>query len=204
MYQPTDLKKGVIVQLDGKPYRVVDYNQKVMGRGGSIVNVRLKNLIDGSVLPKTFKGQDKIEPAEVSTQSVQYLYNDGDTFYFMDPTSFEQFELAADLVDSAKDYLKEGDTLSLQFFDGKVINCRATKKPLPPGDLYRRCCKKVTQPVACLRMRRWRQALSSRCQPLLRRATLFLSTLQAESIASARNSALRAHESRSHRVYTQK
>lgn len=127
MYQPTDLKKGVIVQLDGKPYRVVDYNQKVMGRGGSIVNVRLKNLIDGSVLPKTFKGQDKIEPAEVSTQSVQYLYNDGDTFYFMDPTSFEQFELAADLVDSAKDYLKEGDTLSLQFFNGKVINVELPK-----------------------------------------------------------------------------
>ena len=127
MYQPTDLKKGVIVQLDGKPYRVVDYNQKVMGRGGSIVNVRLKNLIDGSVLPKTFKGQDKIEPAEVSTQSVQYLYNDGDTFYFMDPTSFEQFELAADLVDGAKDYLKEGDTLSLQFFDGKVINVELPK-----------------------------------------------------------------------------
>ena len=194
MYQPTDLKKGVIVQLDGKPYRVVDYNQKVMGRGGSIVNVRLKNLIDGSVLPKTFKGQDKIEPAEVSTQSVQYLYNDGDTFYFMDPTSFEQFELAADLVDSAKDYLKEGDTLSLQFFDGKVINVEL------PKNLY----LKVTQPVACLRMRRWRQALSSRCQPLLRRATLFLSTLQAESIASARNSALRAHESRSHRVDMQK
>ena len=127
MYQPTDLKKGVIVQLDGKPYRVVDYNQKVMGRGGSIVNVRLKNLIDGSVLPKTFKGQDKIEPAEVSTQSVQYLYNDGDTFYLMEPTSFEQFELAADLVDSAKDYLKEGDTLSLQFFDGKVINVELPK-----------------------------------------------------------------------------
>lgn len=127
MYQPTDLKKGVIVQLDGKPYRVVDYNQKVMGRGGSIVNVRLKNLIDGSVLPKTFKGQDKIEPAEVSTQSVQYLYNDSDTFYFMEPTSFEQFELAADLVDSAKDYLKEGDNLSLQFFDGKVINVELPK-----------------------------------------------------------------------------
>ena len=105
----------------------MDYNQKVMGRGGSIVNVRLKNLIDGSVLPKTFKGQDKIEPAEVSTQSVQYLYNDGDTFYFMEPTSFEQFELAADLVDSAKDYLKEGDTLSLQFFDGKVINVELPK-----------------------------------------------------------------------------
>lgn len=122
MYQPTDLKKGTVCQIDGKPYRVVEYGQKVMGRGGSIVNVKLKNLIDGSVIPKTFKGQDKIEPADVSNKSVQYLYNDGDTFFFMDPESFEQFELGNDVVDSAKDYLKEGDMLSLQFFDGRVIN----------------------------------------------------------------------------------
>lgn len=122
MYQPTDLKKGTVCQIDGKPYRVVEYGQKVMGRGGSIVNVKLKNLIDGSLIPKTFKGQDKIERAEVTNKSVQYLYNDGDTFYFMDPESFEQFELASDVVDSAKDYLKEGDMLSLQFFDGRVIN----------------------------------------------------------------------------------
>lgn len=122
MYQPTDLKKGTVCQIDGKPYRVVEYGQKVMGRGGSIVNVKLKNLIDGSLIPKTFKGQDKIERAEVANKSVQYLYNDGDTFYFMDPESFEQFELASDVVDSAKDYLKEGDMLSLQFFDGRVIN----------------------------------------------------------------------------------
>ena len=58
MYGVTDLKKGVLVQLDGKPYRVVDYSQKVMGRGGSIVNVRLRNLLDGSVIPKTFKGRE--------------------------------------------------------------------------------------------------------------------------------------------------
>ncbi len=122
MYQPTDLKKGTVCQIDGKPYRVVEYGQKVMGRGGSIVNVKLKNLIDGSVIPKTFKGQDKIEPADVSNKSVQYLYNDGDTFFFMDPESFEQFELSSDIVDSAKDYLKEGDMLSLQFFDSRVIN----------------------------------------------------------------------------------
>ena len=57
--QPTDLKKGVVVQVDGKPFKVIDYNQKVMGRGGSIVNVRLKNLIDGAVIPKTYKGQEK-------------------------------------------------------------------------------------------------------------------------------------------------
>ncbi len=127
MYQPTDLKKGVIVQLDGKPYRVVEYNQKVMGRGGSIVNVRLKNLVDGSVVPKTFKGQDKIEPAEVTTQTVQYLYNDGATYYFMNPESFDQFELPVDLVDESKGYLKEGDPVGLQFFNGRVINVELPK-----------------------------------------------------------------------------
>ena len=127
MYQPTDLKKGVVCQIDGKPYRVTDYNQKVMGRGGSIVNVKLKNLIDGSVIPKTFKGQDKIERAEVTNKTVQYLYSDGDDFHFMDPQSFEQFQLGSDVVDSAASYLKEGDELNLQFFGDKVINVELPK-----------------------------------------------------------------------------
>ena len=127
MYQPTDLKKGVVCQIDGKPYRVIEYGQKVMGRGGSIVNVKLKNLIDGSVIPKTFKGQDKIERAEVSNRSVQYLYNDATTYFFMDPESFEQFELSAELVDDASKYLKEGDMLNLQFFGDKVINVELPK-----------------------------------------------------------------------------
>jgi elongation factor P len=127
MYQPTDLKKGTVCQIDGKPYRVIEYGQKVMGRGGSIVNVKLKNLIDGSVIPKTFKGQDKIEPAEVSNKTVQYLYVDGDAFHFMDPESYEQFELNADIVDTAAEYLKEGDEITLQFFDSKVINVELPK-----------------------------------------------------------------------------
>lgn len=127
MYQPTDLKKGVIVQIDGKPFRVIDYNQKVMGRGGSIVNVKLKNLIDGSVIPKTFKGQERIEPAEVRITSVQYLYNDGQTYFFMDPTSFEQFELGSEVVDAAAGYLKEGEQLNLQFFGDRVINVELPK-----------------------------------------------------------------------------
>ena len=127
MYQPTDLKKGVVCQIDGKPYRVIEYSQKVMGRGGSIVNVKLKNLVDGSVIPKTFKGQDKIERAEVSNKTVQYLYSDDTTFYFMDPETFEQFELSTDIVDSASGYLKEGDQLNLQFFGDKVINVELPK-----------------------------------------------------------------------------
>lgn len=127
MYQPTDLKKGVVCQIDGKPYRVIEYAQKVMGRGGSIVNVKLKNLIDGSVIPKTFKGQDKIERAEVTNKTVQYLYTDGADFHFMDPATFEQFQLGADIVDSAASYLKEGDELNLQFFGDKVINVELPK-----------------------------------------------------------------------------
>ena len=127
MYQPTDLKKGTVCQLDGKPYRVVEYGQKVMGRGGSIVTVKLKNLIDGSVIPKTFTGQDEIEPADVTNKAVQFLYSDGDSYHFMDPESFEQFELSAAIVDDAAGYLKEGEPLNLQLFDGKVITVELPK-----------------------------------------------------------------------------
>ena len=130
MYQPTDLKKGTVIQVDGKPFRVIDYNQKVMGRGGSIVNVKIKNLIDGSVIPKTYKGADKIEPAEVVNREVQYLYSDDTTYYFMDPSTFEQFELSSDVVDTAKDYLREGDMLNMQLFDGRIINVEL------PNNLY--------------------------------------------------------------------
>ena len=122
MYQPTELKKGTVIQIDGTPYRVIDYAQKVMGRGGSIVNVRIKSLLDGSVIPKTFKGADKIEPAEVSNRKAQYLYADGNDFHFMDPDNFEQFQLSSDIVEEAKPYLKEGEEVDLQFFDGRVIN----------------------------------------------------------------------------------
>jgi len=127
MYSPTDLKKGVVIQIDGKPFKIVEYNQKVVGRGGSIVNVKIKNLIDGSVIPKTFKGQEKIEPAEVTTQTVQYLYSDGSSFYFMDPDTFEQFELSKDIVEDATGYLKEGENLALQLFNGNVTNVELPK-----------------------------------------------------------------------------
>jgi len=126
-YQPTELKKGVVVQIDGKPFRVIDYNQKVMGRGGSIVNVKIKNLIDGSVLPKTFKGQERIDSAEVTNQTVQFLYSDNDGFHFMDPETFEQFQLNRDVVEDMAGYMKEGDSLSLQFFDGRVITVELPK-----------------------------------------------------------------------------
>lgn len=123
----TNLKKGVLFQIDGVPYRVVDYNQKVMGRGGSIVNVRIKSVLDGKVLDKTFKGNETVDSAEVTNQTAQYLYADGDTYHFMNPDSFEQFEISADLVGDATGYIKEGDTISLQFFEGRPINVELPK-----------------------------------------------------------------------------
>lgn len=118
----TDLKKGTIFKLEGTPYRVVEYGQKVMGRGGSIVNVRIKSLIDGKVLEKTFKGNEQLDSADVTNQNVQYLYNDGSVFYFMNEDTFEQFEVSSDLVGDGAGYLKEGDRVTLQFFEGRPIS----------------------------------------------------------------------------------
>ena len=126
-YKPTELKKGVVIELDGKPYKVLDYSQKVVGRGGSIVNVKVKNLIDGHVVAKTFKGQEGIEPAEVTNRTVQYLYTDGTDYNFMDPDTFEQFQLPADIVEEATGYLKEGENLTLQSFNGNIINVELPK-----------------------------------------------------------------------------
>lgn len=118
----TNLRKGTIFQLDGIPYRVLEYSQKVMGRGGSTVNVKIKSLIDGKVLAKTFHGSDTVETADVSNRPMQYLYNDAGRYYFMDPDSYEQFELDADAMESKGGYMKEGDTATAQFFADRIIN----------------------------------------------------------------------------------
>lgn len=123
----TDLKKGTLFQFNGEPYRVVEYSQKVMGRGGSIVNVRIKSLLDGKVLEKTFKGNEQLEPAEVTNKNVQYLYNDGATFFFMEDETYEQFEVPSDLIGDQSGYLKEGDKVIVQLFDGRIINVELPK-----------------------------------------------------------------------------
>ena len=123
----TNLKKGTIFQLDGQPFRVIEYKQKVMGRGGSIVNVRIKSLLDGKVLEKTFKGNEQVDSADVSNQAAQYLYNDGATFFFMNEETFEQFEVPADLVGDGAGFLKESDRVQLQFFDNRPINVELAK-----------------------------------------------------------------------------
>ena len=122
MLNITDLKKGTLFVLDNEPYKVVDYSQKVMGRGGSIVNVKIKSLLNGKVLDKTYKGNEQLESADITTQKVQYLYNDGQVFYFMNQESFEQFEVSADLIGESSGYIKDGDIVQLQFFKGNPIS----------------------------------------------------------------------------------
>jgi elongation factor P len=123
----TDLKKGTLFQWEGEPYRVVDYSQKVMGRGGSIVNVRIKSLVDGKVLEKTFKGNEQLSSADVSNQAVQYLYSDGSRFHFMNDETFEQFEIPSEIISDNAKYLKEGSPVTLQLFNDQPITIELPK-----------------------------------------------------------------------------
>jgi len=121
MYGITELKKGTLIDLDGTPYVVVDYSQKVMGRGGSIVNVRIKSLLDGRVLDKTFKGNERVTVAEIERKSAQFLYADENAAHFMDQKSYEQFALGRDVVGNQMNYLPEGAEAVIQLFKGRPI-----------------------------------------------------------------------------------
>lgn len=115
----TDLRKGTVFQYEGVPYRVIEYAQKVMGRGGSIVNVKIKSLFDGRVLEKTFKGNEQLDYADVTNKNVQYLYADGEKYHFMDEETYEQFELGSDVIVDQAGYMKEGDVVQAQFLTAK-------------------------------------------------------------------------------------
>lgn len=123
----TELKKGTIFELDNVPYKVLEYQQKVMGRGGSIVNVRIKSLIDGRVLDKTFKGSEQLERADVSTENFQYLYADGGQYHFMNTKSYEQLSANSELLGDQAVYLKEGDELKAQIFRGQIVSVELPK-----------------------------------------------------------------------------
>lgn len=123
----TDLRKGAVFAWEGVPYRVVEYAQKVVGRGGSIVNVTIKSLLDGKVLQKTFKGNEQLDSVDLTYKSVQYLYNDGSKFYFMDNDSFEQIELSKQAIGDQAGYLKEGDIVKAMKLDGNAVSIELAK-----------------------------------------------------------------------------
>jgi elongation factor P len=120
-YNTSEFRKGIKVQIDGEPYIMVEMNFVKPGKGNALYKCRMKNLIRGNVLDRTYKGGDTLEAADVEETQVQYLYRQGDTFVFMDNKSFEQYEISADQVDDAWKYLKESMVCALLLFNGRPI-----------------------------------------------------------------------------------
>ena len=121
VYGHTDLKIGVLVEIEGAPYRVTDYSHHAMGRGGAVVQVKLKNLLTGGVVEKSFRGSDKIQPADVSRANMQMLYRDGDNMVFMNNETYEQETVPADVLGDQAKYVADDTAVSLQMFNGRVI-----------------------------------------------------------------------------------
>jgi len=122
MLQATELKPWRKVLYKDMPYEIISYDQKVMGRGGSIINVKMKNLINGGVIPETFGDTDIFPEADVATRTYDYLYNDGESYYFMNTESYEQVALTKDILWDAIYFLADGDKVMLQEFNGDPIN----------------------------------------------------------------------------------
>ncbi len=122
MYSITDLKAGTLIELFGEPYLVTEYQHTKLGRGSGVVKVKVRNLVTGAVLEKTFKGADKIKEALLSKKEAQFLYRNGNKFYFMDTKNYEQFSLSLAQIGAAVDFLKEGIILNILLFKGRAIN----------------------------------------------------------------------------------
>ncbi len=121
VYGHTDLKKGIFIDLDGAPHQVLESSHIAMGRGGAVMRTKLKNLLTGSVVDRSFRTSDKIPAADITRENLQYLYRDDSGYYFMNQDTFEQERIGADLVDLAAPYLVEGAKAVVMFFDGKAI-----------------------------------------------------------------------------------
>ena len=120
-YKTSDFRKGLKVQIDGEPYLMIEMNFVKPGKGNAMYKCRLRNLLRGSTLDRTYKGGDSLESADIEEIDVQYLYRQLETYVFMDNKTFEQYELTAAQVDDNWKYLKEGMGCSMMLFNGNPI-----------------------------------------------------------------------------------
>ncbi len=97
MYETSDIRKGLKIELDGEPYTIVDFQFVKPGKGNAFTRTKIRNLINQSVLDRTFKTGEKITPADTEEREMQFLYNDG-SFHFMDNQNYEQISLDSDVV----------------------------------------------------------------------------------------------------------
>lgn len=127
MYSINDLKKEVLISVDGVPYRVVESQHVSLGRGGAVMRTKLKNLLNGTVLERTFRPAEKVAPAEITRAQMQYLYREGDQLHLMNETSFEQESVAAEILGNQANFLSEGSTVTTLHYQGKIIGVEMTK-----------------------------------------------------------------------------
>lgn len=121
-YKTSDFRKGLKVQIDGEPYLMIEMNFRKPGKGAALYECRLRSLVRSTILSRTYRAGESLESADVEEVDVQFLYRQGDTFVFMDNSSYEQYELSAEQVDDMWRFLKEGMGCSMILYNGNPIS----------------------------------------------------------------------------------
>lgn len=122
MYSPSDFRRGLRIVVDDQPYYVVEYQHVKMGRGGANIRTKLKHIKTGAVLEKVFSPKDSFKPPDMEEKRMQYMYETGGEFAFMDSQTFEQITIPADNLGDARWYLVENEEYRVQFLDGEAIS----------------------------------------------------------------------------------
>ena len=125
MIMAGDFRKGVTVEIDGQVWSITDFQHVKPGKGAAFVRTRLKNVMTGAVLERTFNPTDKYEKAHIETKEMQYLYNDGELYYFMDTETFEQLPLNLEKVEDAINFIVENDNVTVRFHKGNPFSVDA-------------------------------------------------------------------------------
>jgi elongation factor P len=121
MLSTTDFRKGLKIELDGVPYVIVDFQHVKPGKGGAFVRTKLRNLIGGGVVERTFRAGEKVDKPDLEEKNMQYLYAEGPQFYFMDTETYEQTFLTQEQLGESKNFLQENITINVLFYQGKPI-----------------------------------------------------------------------------------
>ncbi len=122
MIDTGDLRKGITIELDGALYSVVDWEHNKTGRGGAVVKLKLKDVRAGHIIERTWPAGSKFQRARVERQPSQFLYVDGDLYYFMNKESFEQIAMNRDRVGDASNYLKENDDCQVLTYGDEALS----------------------------------------------------------------------------------
>ena len=117
-----DFRKGVTVEIDGSVFVIVDFLHVKPGKGAAFVRTKLKNVMTGAVLERTFNPSDKYPLAHIERKEMQYLYEDGGIYYFMDNETYDQLPLNKSEVESALPFMKENDNVNIKFYKGTAFS----------------------------------------------------------------------------------